>query len=204
MIRPSAPEFTYSDEEYRRMSESISEFVGSGLLSASRGDGFVLGVLRYGSEEAQESATRELWVHEERTEKLVKDGSGLEVVFHRAIDECLGIGSNKPLDLARLSAIGVTGILTSGGKGNAIDNVESLKKLLVSKERPQVVIGGGVRCANLREIVERVGGADVVNSTGTMVHSSCLRIEEDGRELFDEEEAKGICRVLDELGVEKV
>lgn len=202
MIRPSAPDFTYSEEEYLQMSESISKFVGSGLLSASRGDGFVFGVLRYGSEEVQEGV--DLWVHEERTKKLVHDSLGLDAVFHRAIDECLGSGSNRALDLGLLGAIGVTGILTSGGKGKAIDNVESLRNLLESKERPQVIIGGGVRCENLREIVEGVGGAEVVNSTGTLVHSSCLRIEEDGRELFDEEEAKGICRVLDELGVEKV
>ncbi|KAK3986286.1 copper homeostasis CutC domain-containing protein [Cladorrhinum sp. PSN332] len=212
MIRPRGPpltgepDFIYSDAEHEEMISSVGQFVDSGLLNPANGDGFVLGLLKPDGGGGSNSS-----IDIERVQRLVKEANGLAVVFHRAFDEFVSLDTTdatvRQEGIESLKEVGVKGILTSGGRGRAVDNVGVLRRLLAQdgERRTEIIVGGGVRSENLREIVEGIGGKEVVNGGGILFHSSCLRVgEEDGEEVFDEEEARELGRVLDEVGIGRV
>ncbi|KAK4169059.1 copper homeostasis CutC domain-containing protein [Cladorrhinum sp. PSN259] len=203
-------DFIYSPEEYEEMKDSIRQFVGSGLLSPERGDGFVLGALKYRYSDGTAVPIPDV----EKVRELVNEVGGLKVVFHRAFDELVTSDAGDKtareggLMMRGLKEVGVDGILTSGGRGRAVDNVGVLRRLLMESLEsdgggPDLIIGGGVRSSNLKEILEGIGGKDVVYGTRVLFHSSCLRVVEN-EEVFDMEEARELGRLLDVLGVETV
>lgn len=177
MIRPrgppsDGPDFIYSDAEFEAMSTAIKDFVESGHLRKSRGDGFVFGVLRPGPGGVE--------VDIERNSALVEAAGGLGCTFHRAFDDLLaGLqefdleGRERRVERAvgDVVACGFDAVLTSGGPGRAPDNVDVLG-FVVEKARDQleVIVGGGVRSGNASGIfkaLEADGGK-------IWAHSSCL------------------------------
>ncbi|KAK4225891.1 copper homeostasis CutC domain-containing protein [Podospora fimiseda] len=206
LITPDSRDFIYSTLEYEVMKSCIGKFVKSGLLDPEKGDGFVLGLLKKSSSpssseaEGSSSSSSSIQIDYERVKELVGEAKGLKVVFHRAFDEFLSSRTTKEEQeegMRKLKEVGVAGILTSGGKGNAVNNIGCLKRLVMCDEgeRPELIVGGGVRSRNLKEMIEGIGA----DKMGVLFHSSCLR---EGS--FDEEEAGELGRVLDELGVERV
>lgn len=140
MIRPRGGNFVYSDSEFDQMKSEIEKF---GNLA----DGFVFGILDSGSK-----------VDVERNSELVKR-TGKPCTFHRAFDEV------KDFDSALEDVIlcGFSNILTSAGKGNAIDNFEKLSDL-VQKANGKITImpGGGVRSSNIEKL--KTSGANWFHS----------------------------------------
>ncbi|KAI0408017.1 hypothetical protein F4802DRAFT_446822 [Xylaria palmicola] len=216
MIRPRGPpglssssgaeqisrmDFVYSDEEFDIMEASIKAFRESGLLDASRGDGFVFGILEEDELAQRGDGTRRqrCWVDEVRCTRLVRAAQPFKCVFHRAFDEivsCDDISSNGPTELpweAGLDAIatcGFNGILTSGGLGRAIDNLNVMERIIRRANAPEVeiIVGGGVRTRNVEEIVQRLALRDKPGSV--YLHSACLY--GDGREYLNPDEAQGM------------
>jgi copper homeostasis protein CutC len=180
------------------MAASIKEFTSSGLLSPLRGDGFVFGVLKHnettGILELDVGRNRELVA-------LAKGGSEggpitVKCVLHRAVDDLL-TGAETEDEVGRVLEevrdCGFDGMLTSGGRGSAVENVGRLKEVVrvAGREGVEVIVGGGVRRDNLAKLVNGLKGE---NGIGERVwfHSSCLG--SDGR--FDEEEAAGLAEEL--------
>lgn len=65
-------------------------------------------------------------------------------------DDILGTGGSTPAQaLADLDACGFHGLLTSGGPGAAPDNVGALREVLGAARLGEVIVGGGVRSANV-------------------------------------------------------
>lgn len=132
MIRPRGGNFVYSDSEFERMKSDI-------LRLGSSADGFVFGILDPDSK-----------VDVERNSELVKLARK-PCTFHRAFDEVNDFDSA----LEHVISCGFQNILTSAGKGNAIDNFENLSNL-VKKANGKIAImpGGGVRSSNIGKLKE--------------------------------------------------
>lgn len=141
MVRPGAGNFVYSDEEFAAMRASIK------LAKQLQMDGVVLGIL-----------TVENRVNVERTRELVKLARGLEVTFHRAIDETTDL-------LAAAEDVVQTGanrILTSGGKSTAFEGAGVIAEM-VSQLRGRVTIlpGAGISVENVAEVLRRTGASEI-------------------------------------------
>lgn len=145
LIRPRGGDFNYSDKEIDQMLRDIDFCIENQL------DGVVFGALN-----------QRLEIAERITTQLMKSAGFLDVTYHRAFDEV----PNKLESLDALRDMGVQRILTSGGKGNAFDNLDQLD-LLIDEAADDIIImpGGGIRPNNVKSIIDL--GC-------TEVHSSCL------------------------------
>jgi copper homeostasis protein len=194
MIRPrGAPEngtdrdFVYSSHEFEGMAASIQEFKDSAMLRTDRGDGFVFGIL------ASDGT-----VDIERNKELVATAKPYNCTFHRAFDDA--IGSQKQLTgtadgswrkpLEDVLICGFDAILTSGGPGNAADNLSTLVDLTHAVDgRLEILAGGGVRSWNASSMAEKVG-----TENGIWFHSSCLIGA--GSEEINVEETRALLKFL--------
>ncbi|KAH8166675.1 hypothetical protein CIB48_g1576 [Xylaria polymorpha] len=210
MIRPRGPpsmsslleasgvgkrDFHYNDEEFDTMEAGIMAFKSSGLLNANKGDGFVFGILGQDGHRC--------WVDKKRCTHLVQIAQPFKCVFHRAFDEivsCDGPSSDGSTQfpwetgIEDIAACGFDGILTSGGLGKAIDNIQMLESVIRKAKtlHIEIIVGGGVRTANVGEIIRRLGLRERAGSV--YLHSACLR--GNGGEDIDPEEVQGILAQL--------
>ncbi|KAI1799975.1 hypothetical protein F4811DRAFT_541468 [Daldinia bambusicola] len=212
MIRPRGPpsqpqarDFIYSDEEFERMEASMQRFKGTGLLNEGRGDGFVFGILEE-SQDATEAGVhrRKCWVDKERCNRLVAAARPFKAVFHRAFDEIVSSGDSDSMTvgdghawktaLDDLVVCGFNGILTSGGLGNAVQNLAILDKVIARAETfgIEIIIGGGVRKHNIQLLCQQLKLKE--RQSSTYVHSACLSSMDS--EYIDAEEAVGILSQL--------
>ena len=138
MIRPRNGDFFYREDELRHMENGIELCKNLGV------EGVVFGVLNSDSTLNTEAITQ-----------LVKVAKPLKVVIHKAIDE-------TPDILEALSELltmkGIDTILTSGGKLNAFDGVETLKIMLKHAEsKIEIMPAGKITQFNLTELDHLLG-----------------------------------------------
>ncbi|KAL1881807.1 hypothetical protein Daus18300_000860 [Diaporthe australafricana] len=194
MIRPrgppdEGPDFIYSAAELVEMRRDIQVFKDSEYLRAERGDGFVFGILRAG-----DGAGGGLLVDAGRNSELVRLASPFTCVFHRAFDEVLGSGGSSVGEALRsVKACGFDGVLTSGGPGSAVDNIDVLCRVIhaAAAEGVEVIVGGGVRSSNAQLLDDRLprpGGSRLWS------HSSCLTKQ--SVDCVDVDELKSLGNIL--------
>ncbi|SHG22906.1 copper homeostasis protein [Microbulbifer donghaiensis] len=145
MIRPRAGDFCYRLSEIERMAEQIAMAADAGA------GGVVLGALRGRALDLE--ALDELLP--------VIRGHQLSVTFHRAFDEL----ADKELAIEQLVERGVERVLTAGAplaeRGAAADAVERINRTLAAaRGRIEVVVGGGISCANILPLMEKLVPAD--------------------------------------------
>ncbi len=137
LIRPRAGDFIYSTSEVRVMRDDILRAKDEGA------HGVVLGCLN-----------PEGWLDVKAMEVLLKAAEGMKVTFHRAIDVC----ADRMAMLEVLITLGVDHVLTSGGKGSAIDGVAELAALQQqAKGRITLIAGAGVGADNIAQIAQISG-----------------------------------------------
>ena len=138
MIRPHAKSFTYTEEEIEMMKEDI--IVAQKLGAA----GVVLGVLNERNE-----------VDEEKLADLLSVVDGINVTYHRAIDDI----KNPVEAMSTLKKFHkVTHVLTSGGQGNIVENIPVLTEMQkVSDGQIQLVAGAGVTKENIKRLLDETG-----------------------------------------------
>ncbi|RYO92567.1 hypothetical protein DL766_002352 [Monosporascus sp. MC13-8B] len=215
-------DFIYSDEEFEAMQRDIEKFGESGLLKVDRGDGFVFGMLRECPGVAsQSSATgsnrNSLSVHttqsegftagcevdSERCTRLVEAARPFKTVFHRAFDEIVDYERLSENDKGRLPwqdalddlvRCGFDGILTSGGPGSAVLNVDTLNLILdeAGKTGIEIIVGGGIRSRNTPELLQELRLSE--RKQPIFMHSSCLLAAATDR--VDSLEVEGILKHL--------
>jgi copper homeostasis protein len=111
MIRPRAGNFVYHDHELNVMKDDIL------YCKRVNVSGIVFGVLK-----------KDKTVDLIATRLLSDIATGLEITFHKAIDEVSSICT----ELDRLRSIqAVTNILTSGGADSAMEGSDTLKRWLL-------------------------------------------------------------------------
>lgn len=134
MIRPRGGDFTYSNEEFEQMKSDLIQ------LKSLNVDGFVFGILDDNDE-----------IDIERNKILIDLAKPYPCTFHRAFDRAKDLENS----LEKVIDCGFKTILTSGQKPNVAEGKENLKKLVeLSGGRIEILVGGGLRSANIEEIRE--------------------------------------------------
>ncbi|MGU3369719.1 copper homeostasis protein CutC [Bacillus mycoides] len=155
MIRPHAKSFTYTEEEIEMMKEDI--VVAQNLGAA----GVVLGVLNVQNE-----------VDEEKLVDILSVVDGINVTYHRAIDD-----TENPVEAMKaLKKFNkVTHVLTSGGQGNVVDNIPVLREMQKESEgNIQLVVGSGVTKENVKQLLDETGISQAHVGTAVREGKSCF------------------------------
>jgi copper homeostasis protein len=165
MVRPRGGDFEYTEAEFDTMKESLIRLHGLGA------DGFVFGILKDGKVDVQ------------RCQALVKLADGQYCTFHRAFDEL----EDKQAGLQDVIKCGFSGILTSGGKHDAIKGTSALRQLVEATKGDEIhiIVGGGARSSNIELLKKETGAA--------WFHSSALV---DGTTLASEEEIGNLLKIV--------
>lgn len=137
IIRPRKGNFVYSPEEIEAMKRDI-------LFCKEHGvDGLVFGVL---------TSVHEIDVPANKA--LLDICAGLPCTFHRAVDACPD--QDKAYD--DLIKLGFQKVLTSGGEANALEGIETLKRIQEKYGKEITIMpGGGVRSSNITQLTEQTG-----------------------------------------------
>jgi copper homeostasis protein len=137
LIRPRAGDFVFSADEFLGMRREVE------AAKAAGASGVAIGILLADGR-----------VDVARTRELAVWARPMSVTFHRAFDEA------ADLDEA-LEAVIETGadlLLTSGGAGDVMTGAAAIARLRrQAGTRLEIMAGGGLRLANLSEVVLRTG-----------------------------------------------
>ena len=141
MIRPRAGNFSYNDQELNRMKEDIL------FCKDLNVQGVVFGLL-------DQNKTIDI----ENMKYLSNIADGLEITFHKAIDQ-VGIIIDE---IDRLLAIGsISSILTSGGAFDAQSGSSFLKKLAEKYQDIITIIpAGSITKNNIHELHHKIGAKE--------------------------------------------
>ena len=141
MVRPRKGNFCYSNEEINQMHNDILDFKSLGAF------GVVFGVL-------EDDKTVDINI----VNDLVSTSNGLDVTFHKAIDE-----TNDLLDAYKnlLFHTKINSVLTSGGARSAILGYKTLRRMLnIKSGRIRIIIAGSITHENLPEVHSLIGGVE--------------------------------------------
>ncbi|KAG5925208.1 hypothetical protein E4U42_004441 [Claviceps africana] len=165
MIRPRGPpedgsqDFIYTPEEVAAMAQSISEFKASGLLNPCRGDGFVFGLLRPCSDiDPDTGEPQTVAIDDEQCRALLRHAKPYGCIFHRAFD-AVADARRATEGIQLLRSLNFEGVLTAGGLGGCLDNIDRLDRLchrFVSPGSFEIVVAGGLREANISDVAGRL------------------------------------------------
>ena len=137
LIRPRGGDFVYSPAEFDQMRRQIEQVKQAGAA------GIAVGVLLPDGR-----------VDEQRSRELVSLARPLSVTFHRAFDET----SNLTDALDSVIQTGADCLLTSGGAPDVLAGAASIARLRrQAAGRLEIMAGGGLRLANLPEVVRLTG-----------------------------------------------
>ncbi|CEO29742.1 copper homeostasis protein CutC [Paraclostridium sordellii] len=139
MIRHHAKSFVYSDEDINIMIKDIEKVKEIGA------NGVVFGMLDEKNN-----------IREEQLITLLKAAKGLDVTYHRAIDETNVIDSIKILSKYEY----ITNVLTSAGKGNIENNIEKIKEMKKNAGSINILLGGGLNFENIDRIKNLTNNKD--------------------------------------------
>ena len=132
IIRPRGGNFVYDNKEIEMMKRDVI------FCKKHQIDSVVLGILNSNN-------TIDLKANKE----LIELAKPMSVTFHRAVDACSDI--EKAME--EIIELGFNKVLTSGGKQNALEGIEVLKKLQkIFGEKISIMPGGGIRSNNLELI----------------------------------------------------
>jgi copper homeostasis protein len=141
LIRPRGGDFVYSGAEMNLMRQQIEQAKAAGAA------GVALGVLLPDGR-----------VDVERTRALVEQARPMHVTFHRAFDETRGANYGMDEALEDVIDTGADSLLTSGGAPNVLLGADQIGRLqALAGDRLEVMAGGGLKLANLAEVVRRSG-----------------------------------------------
>ena len=162
LMRTRGGDFLYTKEEIRQMSMEIR------LLKQEGADGFVLGCL-----------TADGDLDTDAMKPLLEAAEGAGLTLHRCID----VSRNLSQTYRDAAALGIDTVLTSGGAGNCLAGMETIRKLIALRDEingPEVLIGAGVKAAVISEFLAKVPGAKAFHMSGKTEIESGMRFRRDG------------------------
>lgn len=151
MVRHHAKSFIYSNEEIDLMIKDIE------IIKSLGANGIVFG-----------SLTQNHQIAISQLERILKACEGLEVTFHKAVDETNVLESIKTLRCYPQ----VTNILTAGGKAPIIENIEILKEMMKQAGHLNILLGGGLTLENIIQIKSETGATNFHFGTAVRVEKS--------------------------------
>ncbi|RYD98836.1 MAG: copper homeostasis protein CutC [Sphingobacteriales bacterium] len=137
MVRPRAGNFVYDEAEFAQMLQTILAYKELGA------DGFVFGIL-----------TADNKIDVARNKILVAAANPLPCTFHRAFDAII----EWRTALEELIDCGFRTVLTSGIAADVNSGIHNLKQMVAAAgNNIEIMPGGGLRAANLQQIMEETG-----------------------------------------------
>ena len=134
IIRPRGGNFVYSNEEINTMKTDILFCKENGI------NGVVFGIL-----DSENNIDIKL------NNELVELAKPMSITFHRAIDMCDDIEKA----FTNIIALGFDNVLTSGGKQQAEDGIETIKNCQEKfGEKITIIPGGGIRSNNIERLAK--------------------------------------------------
>ncbi|WP_022885595.1 copper homeostasis protein CutC [Glaciibacter superstes] len=160
LIRQRGGDFVYSEVEVQAMCADI-EAVRALTAPAGVEVGFVIGALLPDGR-----------IDTDTTSRMLRACGTASVTFHKAFDQ-----TPSPAEsLETLVDLDVARVLTSGGPGSVVDNVDALSALVAQADgRIGILAGGGLRAHNAASTVVGTGVSEVHFRAGAPVPSASLR-----------------------------
>ena len=162
LMRTRGGDFLYTPEEIRQMAMEIS------MLKEAGADGFVIGCLDADGD-----------LDPAAMKPLLESANGMGLTLHRCIDV-----SRDPCETYRAAAaMGIDTILTSGGAGNCLKGMETIRQLSALRDEgngPEVLIGAGVKASVIAEFLDKVPGARAFHMSGKTEVESGMRFKREG------------------------
>ena len=162
LIRTRGGDFLYTPEEIRQMAMEIS------ALRAAGADGFVIGCL-----------TADGNLNVDAMKPLLKAADGAGLTLHRCID----VSRDLCQTYRDAAALGMDTVLTSGGAGNCLAGMETIRQLIALRDEiggPEVLIGAGVKAAVIAAFHKQVPGACAFHMSGKTEIESGMRFRREG------------------------
>ena len=162
LMRPRAGDFLYTPEEIEQMAMQIR------ILRDHSADGFVIGCL-----DADGNLDKAAMF------PLLEAAEGTGLTLHRCIDVSRDLAKTYQ-DAAKL---GIDTVLTSGGAGNCLAGMETIRQLIALREEtrgPEVLIGAGVKAPVIEAFLKQVPGACAFHMSGKTEIESGMRFRRDG------------------------
>ena len=152
LVRPRRGDFLYSPVELETAARDVAAAKAAGAT------GVALGALRPDGTVDRRALAR-----------FCELARPMRVTFHRAFDQL-----REPLaELEALVDLGVDRVLTSGGAATAPEGAARIAALVrAAGKRITVLAGGGVRPANVRELVRATGVSEVHATARELVESA--------------------------------
>ncbi len=188
MVRARPQGFNYDDADFEAMLIDAKNLIDHGA------DGIVFGLLN-----------KDGTIDVERSRKMVKVIGDKPAIFHKAFD------STPDLEVAikQLIDLGIKRILTSGGVGDIMENLDTLKYLNEKyKGQIELLIGGGVRAHNVQEILKHTkidqihfSGRTKVFDNSTFVTGISENKDDYGYDGVDEDNLKEIISEIKKVNI---
>lgn len=162
LMRTRGGDFLYTKEEIRQMAAEIT------ILKQAGADGFVIGCLDADGNLDTQSMN-----------PLLEAAEGAGLTLHRCID----VSRDLCQTYRDAAQVGIDTILTSGGAGNCLSGMETIRQLIALREEirgPEVLIGSGVKAAVITEFLEKVPGARAFHMSGKTEIESGMRFRREG------------------------
>lgn len=144
MLRPHSHSFVYSANDWEIIKEDLSIMKELGV------QGVVFGCLN-------EKKQIDIYI----LEKFLKLADGMDITFHRAIDEASDI-QQAYQTLINYSAY-INRVLTSGGVSKVEEGLEELKELILLSQQekgPTIMPGSGLSVQNIQQIHKELGATE--------------------------------------------
>lgn len=151
MIRPHANSFVYSKDDLEVMIKDIE------IVKKLGANGVVLGVL-----------DNENNINEEHLNLLLEKCDGLDVTFHKAIEETNLVESMDILNKYKK----ITTVLTAGGKGKIDNNIDTINDMKFHSGNIDILLGGGLNFDNIKRIKKLTNNDSYHFGTAVRVENS--------------------------------
>lgn len=138
MVRPRAGNYVYSENELLNIQKKIMHYKSLGVGEV------VFGILNKENE-----------IDVEALNKLAKVAYPMNVTFHKAIDKTKDLFSS----LQKIMSISeVSSVLTSGGKSNARNGYEIIRKMIdIAQDQITIIAAGSITDQNIGELHNMIG-----------------------------------------------
>lgn len=141
IIRPRGGNFTYNDYEKEIMYTDIE------ICKKLGANAIVIGAL-----------TKNNTIDTEFIKKVKELSGNLKITFHMAFDEI----QDKKSAIDELVDLGVDRILTKGGEGSALNNLDALKELIeYAGDRITIIPGAGITKENRDKVISVTNAKEV-------------------------------------------
>jgi len=169
MVRPHSQSFVYSADDLAVMKKDIK------MIASIGANGVVLGTLNEQNE-----------IDRHALEELLAECNGLDVTFHRAIDD-----TSSPINSAQKLAEykQINSILTSGGKGELSARLEVINQMKKVSGQINILVGSGLNKENILSIHSKV-------NTGHYHFGTAVRKNNSPIDGIDLEAAKELVRLV--------